>query len=72
MRTDTKQQPERTAALWDSEQTAAYLGIPVRTLDQWSYQHIGPAFSKLGKHRRYRQLDVDAYVDANRRGGSAA
>ena len=63
---------ERLNGLWTSAQTAEYLGVPERTLDQWAYQSRGPAWAKIGRYRRYRPVDVDAYVDANRHGGTAA
>ncbi len=58
--------------LWDSPTTAAYLGVPPATLDQWAYRGVGPAYSKVGRHRRYRSIDVDVFVDAHRRGGDSA
>ena len=58
--------------LWDTPTTAAYLDVPEGTLDQWAYLGRGPVFSKVGRYRRYRPTDVEAYVDANRRGGDAA
>lgn len=57
--------------LWDTPTTAAFLDVPEATLDQWAYRGRGPAFSKVGRFRRYRQHDVEAYVDANRRVGDA-
>ncbi len=63
---------EPVDGLWDSAQTAAYLGIPKATLDQWAYLGRGPEWSKIGRHRRYRQKNVDAYVDANRHGRAIA
>ncbi len=44
----------------------------VRTLDQWAYLGKGPAFVKVGRHRRYRTEDVERWLEANRRGGDAA
>jgi excisionase family DNA binding protein len=41
---------------------AEYLGVPLRTLDQWAYWGTGPAYSKIGRHRRYRWEDVERYV----------
>ncbi len=57
--------------LWDTPTTAAFLGVPEGTLDQWSYRGIGPPFSKVGRHRRYRQQDVDAWLKRNERGGGS-
>lgn len=52
-----------TRALATSAQVAEYLGVPVRTLDQWAYKGVGVRFSKVGRHRRYRWSDVEKYVD---------
>lgn len=52
-----------------SEQT----GLPQRTFDQYAYLGKGgPAFIKIGRHRRYRPEDVEAWLESNRRGGDAA
>ena len=61
-----------TSPLLDSAHTAQLLNIPPRTLDQWSYRGIGPQFFKVGRHRRYRQEDVESWLDAQRKGGDAA
>lgn len=56
--------------LLDSPELAEMLKIPERTLDQWAYQGKGPAFIKTGRHRRYRERDIEAWLKANRRGGN--
>ncbi len=48
--------------LLTSEALAAYLTIPERTLDQWAYLERGPAFIKIGRHRRYRPDDVETWL----------
>jgi hypothetical protein len=72
----TAQNPPASAdvsPLWDTRTTATYLAVPEATLGQWAYLGKGPAFSKVGRHRRYRPADVDAWLDANQRcGGTAA
>ncbi len=42
--------------------------IPESTLDQWAYLGKGPAYIKIGRHRRYRREDIEAWLDANRHG----
>ena len=42
---------------------AERLSVPLRTLDAWAYRRTGPAFVKLGRHRRYRPADVEAWLD---------
>ena len=55
--------------LWDTAETADYLRIPHRTLDQWAYRGLGPRYIKVGRHRRYRVADVEAWLDTQSRGG---
>jgi excisionase family DNA binding protein len=49
--------------LVDSTEVAAYLNVPARTLDQWAWKGTGPKFAKVGKFRRYKWADVDAWLD---------
>lgn len=49
--------------LLTSDEVAEWLQIPVRTLDEWSYHKKGPAYYKIGRHRRYRASDVQAWID---------
>lgn len=50
----------------DQEGTAAYLGVPARTLEDWRYKGRGPAFCRVGKHVRYRREDVEAWLESQR------
>ena len=56
--------------LLDTSTLSAMTGIPERTFDQYAYQGKLPAFIKLGRHRRYRPEDVEAWLAANRHGGN--
>jgi excisionase family DNA binding protein len=58
--------------LAESQQVAEYLGVPLRTLDMWAYRKVGPRYSKVGRHRRYRWKDVDAWLDQQAAGGPDA
>lgn len=49
----------------------AYLGgedepVPDRTLRQWRYLGVGPAYVKVGRHVRYRRSDLDAFIAEHR------
>ena len=55
-----------------SEEVAEYLGVSKRTLDDWAHRRIGPAYSRVGRHRRYAWSDVDKWVNQQRTGGEAA
>ncbi len=45
------------------EELADYLGVPVATLYQWRYQRQGPSGFRVGRHLRYRQADVEAWIE---------
>lgn len=63
---------EEMRRLLDTKELSSMTGVPERTFDQYAYQGRGPAFSKLGKHRRYRLEDVEAWINSNRHGGGDA
>ena len=48
----------------DQKATAAYLGVPHRTLEDWRYRSVGPRYLKVGRVVRYRRADVDAWLAA--------
>jgi excisionase family DNA binding protein len=50
-------------ALGTAEQVAEYLGVPVATLYAWRHRGVGPRASKVGRHLRYRWIDVERYLD---------
>lgn len=49
-------------ALLTPQQVSDYLGIPSGTLANWRYLGRGPAFVHLGRHVRYREVDVDHWI----------
>ena len=53
--------------LWP-EEVAEVLGVPVGTLANWRYQRRAPAFVKVGRHVRYRELITrgDEYAEQGR------
>lgn len=55
--------------------TAEYLDVPEATLTAWRYRGVGPKYSRVGKHVRYRKPDVDAWLESQSvspRNGNAA
>ena len=50
--------------LLSSAQVSELLQMPISTLDRWAYRGEGPAFAKLGKHRRYRRCDIEAFIES--------
>ncbi|GAB5388408.1 MAG: hypothetical protein Alpg2KO_13760 [Alphaproteobacteria bacterium] len=49
--------------LLDQHQTAKYLALSPKTLANWRTQGKGPEYHKIGGRIRYRQSDLDAYVN---------
>lgn len=55
-------------ALLTETQASEYLGnIPTKTLARWRLEGRHIPFVKCGKAVRYRQTDLDAYIEANLR-----
>ena len=46
-----------------ASEVAEFLGVPVKTLYQWRYKGVGPVGVRVGRHLRYRMVDVEAWVD---------
>ncbi len=49
-----------------------YLQVPVATLYAWRTRHMGPPAYRVGKHLRYRAVDVDSWLSTQSTPGSAA
>lgn len=45
------------------QELAAYLDLPVATLYAWRYRGLGPSGFRVGRHVRYRQSDVDQWIN---------
>jgi excisionase family DNA binding protein len=45
-------------------EVALFLSVPVKTLYQWRYKGIGPRGLRVGRHLRYRQDEIEAWLDA--------
>lgn len=43
---------------------AAQLQVPTTTIYTWRHRRAGPRSVKVGRHVRYRQEDVDAWLDS--------
>lgn len=52
--------------LASKEEVATILGISPQTLDNWASLGKGPAYAKIGGHRKYDLADVRAWVDARK------
>ena len=59
-------QPESSAQprrlLWPRD-VAAILGVPERTLADWRYRGEGPRAFRVGRHVRYVESDLVAWIN---------
>jgi hypothetical protein len=58
--------------LYDEEAAGEYIGgalspISTRTLQRWRLEGEGPTFVKLGRLVRYRQSDLETFLEARAR-----
>jgi len=44
-------------------EVAEYMGVPVDTLKRWRLVRRGPKWIPVGRHVRYRWVDVEAWLD---------
>ena len=51
--------------LLDPQDLADYLKMPVPTIYAWRSRGKGPRGIRVGRHLRFRRIDVDAWVEAN-------
>jgi excisionase family DNA binding protein len=49
--------------LLTTAELAEYLGVPVRTIYAWRSTGEGPRRIRVGKHLRFRQSDVAAFLE---------
>lgn len=52
-----------TEKLFDTGETAKILGLARQTLDVWRVRGRGPRFIKVGRAVRYRESDLQGYLD---------
>lgn len=57
------QTPAATALLLTPDDVATQLGIPKATLYVWRTRKQGPPAIRIGKHLRWRQDQIDAWLD---------
>jgi excisionase family DNA binding protein len=53
------------SSLLSPAELAAHLNVPLKTVYRWRTIGDGPRGIRVGKHVRYRQADVDAWLDAH-------
>jgi DNA-binding transcriptional MerR regulator len=54
-------------ALWEIDQVAEYLGVPVQTLYAWRKRHYGPPAGRVGRYLRYDPTAVREWFAAQTR-----
>lgn len=52
--------------LLTEQDLAEYLGLSVRTIQDWRRRGVGPRYVKFRRNVRYRLEDVEDYLDKNR------
>jgi Helix-turn-helix domain len=52
--------------LFDEQSAANVLSCSVALLRKWRLSKEGPAYCKIGRLVRYRQTDLDAFLDSHR------
>ena len=62
-----KPEPVADENLIGSERLSEWIDVPVSTLNQWAYRGVGPAYKRVGRHRRYAPQDVRNWLDAQTR-----
>ncbi len=56
--------PQLAAPLLTTDQLAEYLGVPTPTIYAWRVRGLGPRACKVGKHLRWRQDDVEHWLES--------
>jgi excisionase family DNA binding protein len=46
------------------QEVAEYFGVPLATLYQWRSRGVAPRGIRVGRHIRFRESDLDAFVAA--------
>lgn len=49
--------------LLTADEVATLLGVPVKTLYRWRWLGKAPRAVKVGRHLRFRQADVEQWLD---------
>ncbi len=48
--------------LLSAQDLARYHDVPVATVYAWRYRGVGPPGLRVGKHLRYRRIDVNEWI----------
>ena len=58
----------QTPVFLTQSEVAELLRLPVRTVESWRLTRSGPCWVKLGRHVRYEQSELLAWVKRHRHG----
>jgi excisionase family DNA binding protein len=58
--------PKTPDRLLSIPELADYLGVPIATIYRWRYMRDGPAGYRVGRHVRYRVIDVERWLETQR------
>lgn len=61
----------RVDRLLTPQDVADHCGVPVKTVYGWNTNGTGPRRIRVGKHVRFRQADLDAWLDSQTVPGAA-
>lgn len=61
--------PKHLNHLLDEFAVAELLGVSVATIRRWRLLKQGPRYAKVGASVRYREQDLEAFVESNLHGG---
>jgi len=56
--------------LLSPEELAQHVGLPVGTIYRWNYAGTGPRPITVGRHVRYRESDVEKWLEEQTKGTS--
>jgi predicted DNA-binding transcriptional regulator AlpA len=52
-------------SLLSTNDVALWLGVPIKSVQRWRYTGAGgPPSMKVGRHVRYRKIDIERWLDA--------
>lgn len=46
------------------KELADFLGVPIKTVYEWNSTGAGPRYSRFGRHVRYAESDVTAWMSS--------
>lgn len=50
--------------LLTADEVAAILGVPIATVYQWRSRQLGPRGYRVGRHLRFREADVEVWLES--------